>query len=538
MIIKFQKTALKIFKENKEIDFNINKDINILEIRNEFNTTIETLSLKHNSLAYWTMRLSERNTLFHNLFLDICYIRLLEKFNKEDLVIYTDNISLYLYYKKNAEINFNDKLQFEFKKLKRSYKPYISTFIFLLKKLYLKIKYIDKKYKKPLSNTIIIQTWVSDNNFKNNSFYDSYYADLASYLKNNGHKVLTWPILYNVTNKRKVIKYLRSNADDFLIIEDYLHNSDYFEAIKHFFQKRFLNFNTILVGDFNVSSLFQQYQKEESIEMVSLFFSFTKRLKQEHNTNITFVQHYENMIGEKALILGVKKYLPHSKVIGYFHSTKPKNLLCLDYAGDDEYKRAPKPNIIIFNSNVYKKYYQNKYKSFLHLYTGTAFKQRYLKNISHNKKQKTEKILVLFSGTISEISLMFEWLNAIKENYFFIFRMHPLNNFKIKEFYEKNNYEVVNDIDLNLLFIQVNKVISTYSSVALESALNGLKVGLLYNKKQLLLNPFDDTDIQNYQLISNIKELELFLDSEYKNQNIKQIFNFDKEEYKIFLELI
>ncbi len=398
------------------------------------------------------------------------------------------------------------------------------------------VKYADKSYKKNLKNFTIIQTWVSDNNFTKNKFKDSYYGDLAQYLKGNGKKVITWPIFYNVKDEKRAISYLRENQDDFLFIEDYLKLIDYIAAVKHFFVKRFLKLENIKIDNSDFTSIFKYYQKKESIEMVSLFYSFPKRLKENGNENITFIQHFENMIPEKALILGVKRYLPKSKVIGYFHTTKPKNILCLDYASNEEYEVAPKPNTIIFNCDKYKKYYKEKY-SHLPMYNGIAFKQEYLKNNNTTLQESSTDILVLFSGRKDEVELMFSLLNKIHTNDNFLFRMHPMNQFDVKKYYAKNNYAIANNESMDESLSRVNKVISTYSAVALESALKGFIIGLVYNKKELLLNPFDFTEIENYRLISNSSELNEFLKKEFAIGNVDQIFNINKEFYKIFLEV-
>lgn len=535
MIIKYKNTNLDIYIKNKKIDYNLNEDISLDLLRDNFNESIEKLSTKHNSLEYWLMRLSERNTLIHDLFLDICRIKLLESLNK-DLIIYTNNLSIYLYFKDIGNISIKDKLFFKSKMFITSIRPYKDAIRFLVKKVHFHVKYTHKSHKRDLKNFTIIQTWVSDSNFKAYEFKDSYYGNLAHYLKSNGRKVITWPIFYNLKDEKKAMLYLRENQNNFLLIEDYLKLSDYIEAAKHFFIKRFLKLGSIKIDNNDFTPIFKYYQKKESIEMVSLFYSFTKRLKDNNNENITFIHHHENMIPEKALVLGVRKYLPSSKVIGYFHTTKPKNILCLDYANYKEYKIAPKPDMIIFNCNKYKKYYKKRYPQLL-MYNGIAFKQEYLKNRTQMLNKASTSILVLFSGRNDEIELMFSLLNKIYTNNDLLFRMHPMNQFDVKKYYTQKNYKVLNNESLDDSLSKVNKVISTYSAVALESALKGFKLGLVYNKEKLLLNPFDFTDIDNYSLISNFSELNEFLKEEFKIYNVDQIFNIDEEFYKIFLEV-
>ena len=534
MQIYYKNTELTLYKNGKKIDFDINKDVDTEFLKYEFNQTISKLSMKHNSLAYWLMRLSERNTLTHHLFLDICKIMLLKKLGTQHLVVYTNNVAIYDFFQKTSTITLQDRYLFQKQKFFNSYKPYLYLITFLLKKFFFKLRYSHKKYAKDLSDTTIIQTWVSDTNFKNNTFKDSYYGDLAKYLRENGKTVITWPVFYNVKNKTNAISYIRKNKSDFLVIEDYLKWQDYFQSTKHFFQKRFLKLGSVKILENDFTSLFHYYQKQETIEMSSFFYSFTQRVKS--SQNITFIQNHENMIGEKALALGVQKYLQTSKIIGYFHTTKPKNQLCLEYATSQEYKISPKPNAIVFNSYKFKDYYKTKYPNLL-TYNGIALKQLHMQQKQTNEQNREKKILILFSGTKNDVILMFHLLNTLDDNYSFIFRTHPMLRFDIKAYYTKENYTLENDIPLNTLFNQVSKVIATYSAVALEAALSGLNVGLVYDKKRLLINPFDDTGIKNYMLLSTKEDIKKFLTLRYTQQNVKQIFNIKSQDYNIFKEL-
>jgi len=232
----------------------------------------------------------------------------------------------------------------------------------------------------------------------------------------------------------------------------------------------------------------------------------------------------------------VRKFLQDSKIVGYFHTTKPSNQLCLEYANNYEYRIAPKPDVIIFNSNEYKKYYEDKYKN-IKTFNGVAFKQLHLKN---NTKSdfNTDEILVLFSGVGEEVKLMFSLLSKVKNSYKFLFRMHPLNRFNVAEFYQYKNYKIVNEESIDELLSKSKKIISTYSATALESALRGIEVGLIYDKRKLLFNPFDNTNINNYQLILNNLELEDFLNKKSEVCKFGHFFNLDEKHYNVFLEVI
>jgi len=538
LLLTYKNVDIEIYIDGLLFDFNINKDINIDLSKNAFNNSISKLSQKHNCLEYWLMSLSERNTLVHSLFLDICKIELINELLPEygNIEIFTNNIVIYTYFKKIALVSFQDRFRFEFKKAVQEFKPYFQLFKFLFKKIIFTIRYKNKKLTTDLSNVIIIQTWVGDDNFKDDAFNDSYYGNLANYLKKSDKKVITWPIFYNVQNDKKAVEFIRNNNDIFLLIEDYLKTSDYFFSISLFFKKRFLKIGEVKVGSNDFTTTFKHYQNKEIVGYSELVYSFTKRLNELNVKNATFLLNHENMVPEKALILGVRKFLQDSKVIGYFHTTKSSNQLCLEYANDYEYKIAPKPDAIIFNSNKYKRYYESKY-DYIKTFNGTAFKQLHLKNIIKSNL-KTDEILVLFSGTNKEIELMFNLLSQVKNSYKFLFRMHPMNRFDVAKYYQRDNYKIVNKENMNELLSKSRKIISTYSAVALEAALRGIEVGLIYDKHKLLFNPFDNTDINNYQLILNNLELEKFLNKKSEVCKVGQVFNLDEKYDNVFLEVM
>ena len=535
----YKNTPLEIYSHNARVQYDINRDININLLRRDFNRLISKLSIKHNSTEYWLMKISERNTLTHDLFLDFCRIHLVDllKDKYSNIDIHTNNCALYSYYEDQITMSKIDRMLFFFKKFFEMNRPYFQLLKFVLKGLFFHVRFSRKKFTRNLDDHVVIQTWASDNNFIKNNFIDGYYSDLAQYLRINGKKVVTWIAFYNINKQKKAVDFIRSNQSDYLIMEDYLKPIDYIRPIVIFFKKRFFNFSEIKLNEKNLSNVFHYYQKIETLNYSFLFLSLFRRLMLLSCKNITFIQHFENMISEKSLILGVKKYLPESIIIGYFHTSKPKNLLCLDYASKKEFDIAPKPNVVIFNSDFYKAYFENKYNNFS-AYSGYAFKQAYLLNYKLRPIALNKKILVLFSGVASDIETMFCLLNKTSFSGEFLFRMHPMNHFDINKYYSKKNYKIYNCDDKNLgaVFGETYKVISTYSASLLESSICGLHVGLVYNKERLLLNPFDDTPVTNYSLISSVDDMRIFLEIDVCQRYTDNIFNVDKSLYSSFLQ--
>ena len=537
MKIIYKNIDLKISINEIILDYDINKDLNLKNIRSSFNSAIEKLSIENNSFDYWSSKISERNTLVNDLFLDVCRISLINSLiNKEDrLVIYTNNFFVYQFFKNRTRSTFINKLKFRLNYLFQIIKSYLKLLKLTYKILYLKLRYTNKKFIKKITDIIIIQTWVSDTNFKGNSFSDSYFKDLSKFYKSIGMSSIIWPVFYNVKDYKKVFKFLRDNKNDFMIMEDYLTLGDYKIILKKIFNKKNLRLNKISINGLDFSNTFNYYNKIEPPEFTTIFYNFINRLNKIDSKNLTFIINHENMVGEKMLIMGTKKFIKNSKVIGYFHSSKPKNLLCLDYAGKKEFKIAPKPDKIIFNSNSYKIFFESKYSKLI-CKNGPALKQLYLNKLP-NKKNISEDILVLFSGNYRDIYIMFKLLNNIKSKYSMIFRMHPMLLFDVKKYYTFNNYIVNNKSNLVDLITMSRKVISTYSATAIEASLIGKSVGLIYDKTRIRLNPYDDLGLNNYNLISDSLELQHFINDKTNLTKTRSVFNLDKNLINEFKNL-
>jgi hypothetical protein len=536
-LLIYKTIGLELSANNILLDFDVNSDVDIEKLRNDFNDSIASLSLKHNKLEYWLMRTTERNTISCEMFQDFCKIKLIEKFfkNNKNLKIITNNTVIYTYFKNKSSVSFQDNLRFKLKKFFQECKPYFQLLKFIIYNFLFIIQYKNKNKVMDLSNTVVIQTWVSDHNFDGDKFHDSYYGDLAFYMESRGKKVITWPIFYNISKIKKTVDFIRENNNKFFLIEDFLKIKDYIFVINLLLKQRYFDFGPVNVNKIDLTDVFKHYQKKEKVEYTSLFYCFTRRLKLLDVKKSTFIINHENMIPEKSLILGIKKNLSCSKVIGYFHTSKPKNILCLEYANYDEYKIAPKPDVFIFNSKIYKKYYELKYND-IKAYNGMAFKQKHLLSNVKNTKKNNE-ILVLFSGTMEGVILMLNILAKLKNNYKLLFKMHPLCLFKVSDHYNYENYRIVNDENKNTLFSSSKKIISSYSAVALEAALMGIEIGLVYDKCELFLNPFDNTGINNYHKISNEFELEYFLNKDYGICSVEGFFNLDNKHYNIFMEV-
>ena len=142
-----------------------------------------------------------------------------------------------------------------------------------------------------------------------------------------------------------------------------------------------------------------------------------------------------------------------------------------------------------------------------------------------------------------ENKMILKILNKEKFKKFnFLFRMHPMNNFKIKKYYDYDNYKIVNNEKINnLLKHNISKVITGYSGMAVEFQQKNLEVVIVANKEKLFLNPFDNLNITNYKIVYSSEELFKFLNVSNINKGKKvrtDIFNLGEKYYNSFYKYL
>lgn len=540
-MLKFRycNNSLKLKSKNRMINFDINRDLDLISTRDSFNASIDQLISKVGLKSYALMRVCERNTLVNDFFQDYCYIELIKKVSKKNdsLEVLTNRIAIYNYFKNqsNVEISIFSRISFKLRSLFIISKGHLGFLKFFLKTICHHPFF--KRSSKPnnLNNTTIIQTWVSDSNFSENKFQDSYYDGLIKYLNCKNIKCVTWPVFYNLKKTSKALKYIKNNRDDFILPETFLNLSDYLILLKHFYTLKKIRIDKFAVGDSDLTCVFDHYLKLERPTYASIVYRFIEKLSRLNLKNVTVVTNHENMITEKMLLLAREKFFPQMSVLAYFHTTKPRNQLCLEYAGKQDFKLSPKPDKIIFNSPSYCGYYLKKYPQ-LNCENGYAFKQAYINQIPVTPGTDSN-ILICLSGNMRDSNLVINLLNQARDRISdlnFVFKFHPMNIFELDGICKLKKYEVSSS-SLEKLYEKVNKVISPYSACLLESALVGKEVGFVYDPRKLLVNPFDDTGITNYKLIADMDSLLNFFQNRCRCSSVTDFFNSDRKLLSAFI---
>ena len=541
MIIIYKKNCkLEIYSNEKKINFDINKSIDIENCRDEYNKIIDSISARNSqNIHYLTLKIIERNTIYHKLFEDLCLIRLVKKFRAKNTKVYTNNISLFLYFKTIARYTLLTGICFQFLTIKEHTKPFLSVLKLFIENIKFYFLYAKKKYRVNLDNKFIIFSFVTDLNFSNKKIINIYDSWFHKYLKKKQNYKIKILLYLNLTkSKKNILKKIRLKNDKFIIIHDYLNFKDFFFIFKNFFCKRQIKLNAnLLFFNIKIDKIFRYYLKKENSGIDILYYKFFERI---YSNNIKIFLRHENNIIEKAMIFGIKKFINKNRIFGYFQTTNPKNLLNHHYTSQRNFLLSPKPDIFLFNSNKYKNLFKKKYKDII-TYNFPALDQLYLGNAkSYDVKEATNTILVFLTGDNEENKFIIHLINELNLKYIkFLFRTHPFHKFNVKKYFKGSNYLVVNNIDLtNEIFLKIRAVVSGYSAVMVEFSLRNFPIGFIYNKASIIKNPFDFTDIRNYHMISTSKMLLKFFEDPLVKKNKKNLFNLEPKIPKVLLEQV
>jgi len=288
--------------------------------------------------------------------------------------------------------------------------------------------------------TTIIVTFITPANIRTNKkeFNDSYFPNLASIAGFEGHRSITLGVPLAGVSIIKLLRYLRTIFEPLTLPQHYLHLSDIFQAIhkqrkikNHFPLFREINIETLINHD-------QYLQKNHHRNAEAfLFYKLPKRWKDSKVKIERIIIPYEGHIWARAFILGLRTYMPDTKIIGYQHSSIGETQL--NYlVSQKEVSVVPIPDIIVANG---PKAYQILCESG---YTSSRIKQggalRYSSALSTAKSQMNNLLdrpsnIILIASSIyphEAAELLIKSIKAFPKNtdITLLYKPHPALTFK------------------------------------------------------------------------------------------------------------
>ncbi|KJU81322.1 hypothetical protein MBAV_006455 [Candidatus Magnetobacterium bavaricum] len=150
-------------------------------------------------------------------------------------------------------------------------------------------------------------------------FDDRYYPHLYEFMAKKEISVLVHPVMYGIGYRyMSIYKRMRKSKTVFLIREDFLHISDYLNALLYPIRLLCTPIKHGNLLDINVASLLKETKFNSflfSMEAILIYRLFIRLGKTKIKPDIV-INWYENQVIDKALISGVRKAFPTVQILG------------------------------------------------------------------------------------------------------------------------------------------------------------------------------------------------------------------------------
>lgn len=335
------------------------------------------LGHNHPESAWWASRISERNTAVSSLFEDICRLDAVQKLLKisdRPTLILADNPALLI------TLNNADWL-----KSSRRYWPLCAKVPARLNVVLIKELLVNSRVAVPIlliartiqllrqiiyaklagsshfpenaANVILLHTYLDESAFSpDRIFHDRYFPGLADILEKRGYKILVLPVMFNV--KRSLLKawgWMKSSSTSFLNPYKLYRFTDYIYALSVAYRATRLPLGILRFDGNDLTVLVRNERGRTSFDVLAqiLYLRLPLRLCQARIRCLALLAEFENMIPEKMLIQGFRKYQANTELIGFQHGALYPYLLC-NFTPQDERDIAPMYDRIVCNGPLFR----------------------------------------------------------------------------------------------------------------------------------------------------------------------------------------
>jgi hypothetical protein len=406
--------------------------------RQEYIDFIGTMSHHNNPLSWWLTSVSEKNPFISQVFLNFCYLKVIERNldSYRDMVIICDSRPLMYSIRDTFSDHKDCSIQIIDSRIGQITER-ISGFISgMEKKTFYAIRFICRiviaklyaSYKghknvDALNPTIAIDTWTDARSFLENSTYrDVYFGELGRRVKERDpHSFYISNVLPTVLYPRAVSKISQCNEKIYLF-EEFLTIADVFRTIIHVFSQIPRNVHISKLCDMDISPLIHdelsndRYRSSRS-ENALLYYYAGQRMAMGGKIK-TLIYPFENHMWEKMLCQGIRKSGSGIKLVGYAHT-----IVCPMYLfyslSDSEQAIASLPDMIMVNGRRSMDILRDSGFSHTTIIISGAFRYEHVikKEKSSPLKQSHKTILVVPTAGFNEtIELLDKVVQTFKDS--------------------------------------------------------------------------------------------------------------------------
>ncbi len=335
------------------------------QLRQPFLNLITAQGKVHGSIAWWASRLSERNTMVSPLFLNCCYLQIgqtvLES-KKGSLCVIAESWAV-LESLASTALRYGWSVEWVARKSRIAQRVHsrivtvarVATFF---GRALLQICR-DRPASPHRQPHILLRTWVDEACFSRDGlFRDRYLPGLCKWLETQGYAVTTIPVLFNLRRSyRSAWNWLRNSNQKFLNPYAYYRPSDYWFTLLQARQQISMPAGTAFLVNLDCTRLFDEARRFHAWDVGSLqailSYRLPRRLAEKGLLVDLYIDSFENMIVEKPLILGFRRFFPETRLVGFQHGALPPNILCL-FVTKGESGFAPLPDRIVCNGPFFR----------------------------------------------------------------------------------------------------------------------------------------------------------------------------------------
>ena len=520
-----------------------------------YNELIESISNKNRkNIDWWMSSISSRNTfsstLFHYLSC-LVFVKYLLEHGEKISRIGTDSrafqriVQRYLNFEgMKIKVTLNLSLR---EKAKVFIKPFYYAFFIPLKFLLQYILTPNKRIhiKKPPSfPLILIDTFILPEFID----CDRYYPSLLEFIdKDELEKVFFVPFLYgfNISGYYVAIKELRKKSN-LIFKEDFLKLKDYLYAWCYIFRINKIKIGKYHFDCFDVTSLI----REELLVLRGYYatfagllnFCFAKRLKKAGIKVKLIINWFENQSTDKGFNAGFRRYYPNVKCKGYQGWITSPYFLCI-YPTKEEKKAKVIPHqVAVIGSGFIEPV--RKFCPDLDVRVAPAFRfQGVWKKRRCYPDKDIFRVLIGLPIMLDEsrhiLSLTALAANMSNDSVHYWIKPHPavspVSFKKILGTQWPEKFEIITG-DFNEWVEKSNLLISSASSICLETIAKGIPVIVVGNQFGLTHNPIPesvDTDI--YRICFNAEEIGETIEY-YKDKSNREFVLAGRKTRKAYFE--
>ena len=337
------------------------------ELRQPFLDLITELGRRYDSVAWWASRVSERNTLLSPLFLHCCYLRgAAAELNAGTTCVVSDSWEVLgslaeIAHGRGARVGWIGRQRSARRatigRLRVAWR--VARFVGQgVARSGLAPPRIDPgELHRPL---VLLSTWPEDTSYgEGGAFNDRYFPGLDEWLVAMGASTVTVPARSPASGSfRSMWMRLRQVRRRFLAPEAYYRASDYLFALREGRRGAAMpHADGLRLGGVDVGRLFDAERRRTAFAAATLeaalAYRLPRRLAEAGVKPDLAILPFENMIPEKPLLLGARRFLPATKLVGFQHGALYPLLLC-NYVTRGESEFAPLPDRVVCNGELFR----------------------------------------------------------------------------------------------------------------------------------------------------------------------------------------